>query len=257
MRDLISASIAAISRYSPASSSCSSCISSMYCMYWRVISAIGMSRMSRFCRRIRYSSRSSGPSNASRNTSSASGGMYRSRGSSVTGSPSTIGERHLAPAAAAARPTQRSASQLRAGVFDQLQLGLHRYVQSHRLLHVVERLARDVARLLAALGDDAAHEVADSPRYSCARCADGRDLRDDRVDHAAACSRGSRCRPCGSPAAPRPASPRPSRSCAAPRPGISPGSPGSVRRTRAGSVCMVLSFFATASGSSRSPIVLP
>ena len=41
----------------------------------RVISAIGMSRMSRFCRRIRYSSRSSGPSNASRNTSSACGGM--------------------------------------------------------------------------------------------------------------------------------------------------------------------------------------
>ena len=42
---------------------------------WRVISATGMSRMSRFWRRIRYSNRSSGPSNASRMTSSASGGM--------------------------------------------------------------------------------------------------------------------------------------------------------------------------------------
>src|SRR5690349_19690931 len=58
----------------------------MYCL---VISARGMSRMSRFWRRMRYSSRSSGPSNASRNTSSACGGMYRSFGSSVTGSPFT------------------------------------------------------------------------------------------------------------------------------------------------------------------------
>jgi hypothetical protein len=40
MRDLISASVAAISRYSPASSSCSSVISSMYCMYCLVISAM-------------------------------------------------------------------------------------------------------------------------------------------------------------------------------------------------------------------------
>ena len=36
--------------------------------------------MLKFCRRIRYSSRSSGPSKASRKTSSASGGMYRSCG---------------------------------------------------------------------------------------------------------------------------------------------------------------------------------
>ena len=46
--------------------------------------------MLRFCLRIRYSSRSSGPSKASRNTSMACGGMYRSRGISVSGSPSTI-----------------------------------------------------------------------------------------------------------------------------------------------------------------------
>ncbi len=48
-----------------------------------------MSRMSRFCRRIRYSSRSSGPSNASRMTSSASGGMYRSCGICSSGCPCT------------------------------------------------------------------------------------------------------------------------------------------------------------------------
>ena len=50
-------------------------------------SAIGMSRTLKFCLRIRYSSRSSGPSNASRKTSSASGGMYRSVGSLKSGSP--------------------------------------------------------------------------------------------------------------------------------------------------------------------------
>src|ERR1700689_1254649 len=46
--------------------------------------------MSTFWRRIRYNSRSSGPSNASRNISSACGGMYRSRGSWVMRSPLTM-----------------------------------------------------------------------------------------------------------------------------------------------------------------------
>ncbi len=59
-------------------------------MYCRVISATGMSRMSRFWRRIRYSNRSSGPSKASRMTSSASGGMYRSCGIFSSGMPRTI-----------------------------------------------------------------------------------------------------------------------------------------------------------------------
>src|SRR6185436_7789517 len=31
--------------------------------------------------------------------------------------------------------------------------------ESHRLLHVIEGLARDASRLLAALGDDAAHQI--------------------------------------------------------------------------------------------------
>ena len=52
-------------------------------MYGFVISAIGISRISRFWRRIRYSNRSSGPSNASRKISSASGGIYRSLGNCV------------------------------------------------------------------------------------------------------------------------------------------------------------------------------
>src|ERR1700761_5928804 len=46
-----------------------------------------MSSTLKFCLRIRYSSRSSGPSKVSRNTSSASGGMYRSVGSLKSGSP--------------------------------------------------------------------------------------------------------------------------------------------------------------------------
>ncbi len=75
MRDLISIRSAAISRYSAASSSCVARIASTYSMYWRVSSAIGMSRMSSEWRRMRYSSRSSGPSKASRKTLSASGGM--------------------------------------------------------------------------------------------------------------------------------------------------------------------------------------
>src|SRR5438094_854906 len=87
MRDLISISIAAISRYSAASSRLRTRISSTYTRYWRVTAAIGMSRMLKFCLRIRYSSRSSGPSNASRKTSRASGGMYRSVGTLNSGSP--------------------------------------------------------------------------------------------------------------------------------------------------------------------------
>ena len=50
--------------------------------------------MLKFCLRIRYSSKSSGPSKASRKTSSASGGMYRSCGSANSGSPYRR-QRHL------------------------------------------------------------------------------------------------------------------------------------------------------------------
>src|SRR5690606_7794410 len=87
MRDLISISMAAISRYSAASSRLCMRICSTYDRYCRVTSAIGMSSTLKFCLRIRYSSRSSGPSKVSRNTSSASGGMYRSVGSWNSGSP--------------------------------------------------------------------------------------------------------------------------------------------------------------------------
>ena len=52
-RDLISARIAAMTKYSAASSSFISCIISMYSRYWRVSGAIGISRMSRFCLRMR------------------------------------------------------------------------------------------------------------------------------------------------------------------------------------------------------------
>ena len=87
MRDLISMSIAAMSRYSAASSRLWMRIWSTYDRYCRVTSAMGMSRTLKFCLRIRYSSRSSGPSNASRKISSASGGIYRSVGIWNSGSP--------------------------------------------------------------------------------------------------------------------------------------------------------------------------
>ena len=74
-RDLISISIAAITRYSAASSRFFVRINSTYSRYWRVSGAIGMSRMFKFSLRIRYKRRSKGPSNASSMTSSASGGI--------------------------------------------------------------------------------------------------------------------------------------------------------------------------------------
>jgi hypothetical protein len=61
-RDLIQASVAAISRYSPATSRLISCINSMVSTYCSAILAIGMSVTSTSLRRMRWSSRSSGPS---------------------------------------------------------------------------------------------------------------------------------------------------------------------------------------------------
>src|SRR5947207_2759738 len=170
MRDLISASVAAITRYSPASSSCRPCMSSMYCMYWRVISASGMSRMFRFCRRMRYSSRSSGPSKASRNTSRACGGMYRSRGSCEIGSPFTtangISTCCGGGSAAGGGGSAAGGGALVTTIFS-CGLCFMRVpapapsvgAQMHGAPHFVERLARDLARLVGALGDDAAHQL--------------------------------------------------------------------------------------------------
>ena len=87
MRDLISISMAAMSKYSAASSRLRVRISSTYTRYWRVTAAMGISKILKFCLRIKYSSKSSGPSKASRKISSASGGMYRSCGSANRGSP--------------------------------------------------------------------------------------------------------------------------------------------------------------------------
>src|SRR5437762_930884 len=169
MRDLISASVAAITRYSPASSSCRPCMSSMYCMYWRVISASGISRMFRFCRRMRYSSRSSGPSKASRNTSRACGGMYRSRGSCEIGSPFTIANGISACCGGVWAGSGASAAgggALETTIFS-CGLCFMRVpapapsvgAQMHGAPHFVECLARDLARLVGALGDDAAHQL--------------------------------------------------------------------------------------------------
>src|SRR5256884_3543602 len=168
MRDLTSASVAAITRYSPASSSCRPCMSSMYCMYWRVISASGMSRMFRFCRRMRYSSRSSGPSKASRNTSRACGGMYRSRGSCEIGSPFTTanGISACCGGTGAAADGVGGGGLLETTIFSSglCFMGVLARMpsvgaQMHGAPHFVERLARDLARLVGALGDDAAHQL--------------------------------------------------------------------------------------------------
>src|SRR4029077_18780148 len=168
MRDLSSASVAAITRYSPASSSCRSCMSSMYCMYWRVISASGISSMFRFCRRMRYSSRSSGPSKASRNTSRACGGMYRSRGSCEIGSPFTTanGISACCGGASGAAGGGGGGGVLETTIFSS-GLCFMRVpapapsvgAQMHGAPHFVERLARDLACLVGALGDDAAHQL--------------------------------------------------------------------------------------------------
>src|SRR5213082_2945509 len=145
MRDLISASVAAITRYSPASSSF------------------------RSCRRMRYSSRSSGPSKASRNTSRACGGMYRSRGSCEIGSPFTI-ENGISACCggvwAGGGASAAGGGALETTIFS-CGLCFMRVpapapsvgAQMHGAPHFVECLARDLARLVGALGDDAAHQL--------------------------------------------------------------------------------------------------
>src|SRR5688572_22811840 len=128
----------------------------MYCL---VISASGTSRMSRFWRRIRYSSRSSGPSKASRKTSSACGGMYRSLGIAVIGSPFTmangISACSGASAAGAWSGSSLDATSLRSG-FMRCRRLLSIVAQVHCAAHLVQRLASHFPRLVGTLGNDVA-----------------------------------------------------------------------------------------------------
>src|SRR5690349_7822324 len=130
-------------------------------MYCRVISASGMSRMSRFCRRMRYSSRSSGPSNASRNTSSACGGMYKSFGSSVTGSPLTtakgISTCSGTPSAGACGAGALEATISSFGVGANPAPSVR--AQMHRAPHFVERGTRRFAGLVGPLGHDVPEQL--------------------------------------------------------------------------------------------------
>src|SRR6516164_2023311 len=121
-----------------------------------------MSRMLRFWRRIRYSSRSSGPSKASRNTSSACGGMYRSRGSCEIGSPFTTangistcsgGGSGGGGVGSAAPGTIRSSGRCFTGT------PASAAAQVHGAAHIIERLACRLARLVGTLGDDVAHQL--------------------------------------------------------------------------------------------------
>src|SRR5512146_3000791 len=125
-----------------------------------------MSSTLMFWRRIRYSSKSSGPSKVSRKTSSASGGMYRSCGSSLNGAPYTRAS-GLGAAVGCAR--SRAASPLV-------------IAQSHRLAHVAHRLLGELSRALAAIGNDVAHERRIVEKALRA-LADRLLLADDRVDH--------------------------------------------------------------------------
>ena len=80
--DLISANVAAITRYSAANSKFSDSIKSIYSIYWSVIFAISRSKISIFCFLIKYQSKSSGPVKVSRQISNALGGIKRSLGNS-------------------------------------------------------------------------------------------------------------------------------------------------------------------------------
>src|SRR5512145_54925 len=136
-------------------------------MYCRVSCAIGMSSTSRLCLRIRYSSRSSGPWNDSSTTSSASGGMYRSCGISIIGSPWTC------------------ATGLAGCVWSCTSVSLMVSVvaQPHRLAHVAHGLGGQLACLLATVGDDVLHQARVVEVHLCAfahrllffqhRCDDG------------------------------------------------------------------------------------
>src|SRR5712672_1658717 len=130
-------------------------------MYWRVISAMGMSRTSRFWRRIRYSSRSRGPSKASRNTSSACGGIYRSRGICVTGSPLTMAK-GISPCSGSAGSAGSGGAggglettTLRSGFIAVILF----CAQVHRPAHIVQGMPRRFARLLRALGQQILHQI--------------------------------------------------------------------------------------------------
>src|SRR3990172_6958396 len=138
-------------------------------MYCSVSRAMGMSRMSTLALRMRYSSRSSGPSKVSKKTSSASGGMYRSRGSSVRSSPRTlatdIGVGIVAWTGRARTVMNRS-----------------RVAQTHRLAPLAHSLVREPAGLLAAVGDNVSHKRG-IVQVLLRPLAHGRLFGEHRVDH--------------------------------------------------------------------------
>src|SRR6516164_9396860 len=119
-----------------------------------------MSRMLRFWRRIRYSSRSSGPSKASRNTSSACGGMYRSRGSSEIGSPFTTanGISTCSGGGSGGGGTGGVPETIRSSGRFTVSTPSAR-PQMHGVAHVIERLAGRRARFVGAFADDVAYQL--------------------------------------------------------------------------------------------------
>src|SRR4051794_19908088 len=118
-----------------------------------------------FWRRIRYSSRSRGPSKVSRKTSSASGGMYRSRGISFIASPYTRAS-GFGSGDGCARSSAAS---------------LLVITQAHRLADIAHRFLGQLARALAAVGNDVAHQRR-VVQIALRALADRLLLADDRVD---------------------------------------------------------------------------
>ena len=101
------------------------------------------------------------------------------------GSPRTLAER-LAPA-------------VRATVCERAWAACaHAVTQPHRFAHVAHGLLRELARLFAAVGDDVAHQRR-VVQVTSARAPASVPARPAPRRSPAACTRGSRCRRCGSP----------------------------------------------------------
>src|SRR5579871_3743753 len=150
---------------------------------------MGISRMLTFWRRIKYSSRSSGPSKASRKISSACGGMYRSRGIAVMGSPLTTAKgistcSGMGSAGGGGAAGGLETTILRSGFITSPPLvtsGGSLRPQMHRATHLIERLARRLTRLLGTFGQQIVHDLGIILVFLAA-LAHAADLLDDALD---------------------------------------------------------------------------
>src|SRR5450432_569663 len=139
-----------------------------------------MLRTSRFWRRIRYSNRSSGPSNASRNTCNACGGMYRSFGGSVSASPSTIAN-GISSWRGGGTGSGTAAGVVSTSLRSGFTMAGSAVLQTHRGAHLLHRGPGALPGLLAARGNDAPNHVAIVLVFP-GTCPDSLDLGEHRLD---------------------------------------------------------------------------